>query len=55
MHKIGDDYMSKEKTNKQGFLNFVKIKKPETKELQTKEIKDMINKNLRALKYLEDK
>ena len=47
--------MSAEKITKQGFSNFVKIKKPETKELQTKEIKNMINKNLRALKYLEDK
>ena len=52
---IGADYMSAEKITKQGFSNFVKIKKPETKELQTKEIKNMINKNWRALKYLEDK
>ncbi len=44
-----------EKTNKQNFSSFVTIKKPATKETQKKEIKDMINKNLRALKYLEDK
>ena len=52
---IGDDYMTTEIITKQSMSSFVKIKKPETKELQTKEIKDMISKNLRALKYLEDK
>ena len=44
-----------EKTNKQNFSSFATIKKPTTKETQKKEIKDMISKNLRALKYLEDK
>ena len=32
---IGDDYMSTEKITKQSFSSFVKIKKPETKELKT--------------------